>query len=299
MYCKKPSINRRKQAISLCRSNIFCWRWWLKKNQLTKVLNDAGLHEKALTETIAELRKGAKVDSASAEDTYNSLNKYAINLNERARSGKLDPVIGRDEEIRRVLQILSRRTKTIPFWLVNREQVKPLLPKDWRIVLCVVMYPKTWNRNRFSRSIWALWLPVQNTKANLKNVWNRLSTKWWKLKAKSFCLSMRYIRWWAQEKAMVPWMRPIFWNLLWHVVNYVRLVQPLWTNIRNIFEKDKALERRFQIVMVDEPDTASTISILRGLKERYENHHKVRIKDDAIIAAVELSSRYITDRFCR
>ncbi len=268
-----------------------------EKNQLTKVLHDAGLHEKALTEAIAELRKGVKVDSASAEDTYNSLNKYAINLNERARSGKLDPVIGRDEEIRRVLQILSRRTKNNPILIGEPGTGKTAIAEGLAHRIVRGDVPENLKSKQiFSLDMGALIAGAKykgEFEERLKSVVNEV------VKADGeIILFIDEIHTLvgagksdgAMDAANI--LKPALARGELRSIGATTLDE-----YQKYFEKDKALERRFQIVMVDEPDTASTISILRGLKERYENHHKVRIKDDAIIAAVELSSRYITDRF--
>jgi len=269
----------------------------LEKNQLTKVLHDAGISEKALQEAINELRKGAKVDSASAEDTYNSLNKYAINLNERARSGKLDPVIGRDEEIRRVLQILSRRTKNNPILIGEPGTGKTAIAEGLAHRIVRGDVPENLKSKQiFSLDMGALIAGAKykgEFEERLKSVVNEV------IKADGEIILFideihTLVGAGKGEGAMdaANILKPALARGELRSIGATTLDE-----YQKYFEKDKALERRFQIVMVDEPDTASTISILRGLKERYENHHKVRIKDDAIIAAVELSSRYITDRF--
>lgn len=268
-----------------------------EKNQLTKVLHDAGISEKALQEAINELRKGAKVDSASAEDTYNSLNKYAINLNERARSGKLDPVIGRDEEIRRVLQILSRRTKNNPILIGEPGTGKTAIAEGLAHRIVRGDVPENLkSKQLFSLDMGALVAGAKykgEFEERLKSVVNEV------IKADGGIILFideihTLVGAGKGEGAMdaANILKPALARGELRSIGATTLDE-----YQKYFEKDKALERRFQIVMVDEPDTASTISILRGLKERYENHHKVRIKDDAIIAAVELSSRYITDRF--
>ena len=268
-----------------------------EKNQLTKVLHDAGISEKALQEAINELRKGAKVDSASAEDTYNSLNKYAINLNERARSGKLDPVIGRDEEIRRVLQILSRRTKNNPILIGEPGTGKTAIAEGLAHRIVRGDVPENLkSKQLFSLDMGALVAGAKykgEFEERLKSVVNEV------IKAEGEIILFideihTLVGAGKGEGAMdaANILKPALARGELRSIGATTLDE-----YQKYFEKDKALERRFQIVMVDEPDTASTISILRGLKERYENHHKVRIKDDAIIAAVELSSRYITDRF--
>ena len=268
-----------------------------EKNQLTKVLHDAGLHEKALTEAIAELRKGSKVNSASAEDTYNSLNKYAINLNERARSGKLDPVIGRDEEIRRVLQILSRRTKNNPILIGEPGVGKTAIAEGLAHRIVRGDIPENLKTKQiFSLDMGALVAGAKykgEFEERLKAVVNEV------IKAEGEIILFideihTLVGAGGGEGAMdaANILKPALARGELRAIGATTL-----NEYQKYFEKDKALERRFQIVLVEEPDEASTISILRGLKERYENHHKVRIKDDAIIAAVELSSRYISDRF--
>ena len=269
----------------------------IEKNQMTKVLHDAGINEKALLEAINELRKGAKVNSASAEDTYNSLNKYAINLNERARAGKLDPVIGRDEEIRRVLQILSRRTKNNPILIGEPGTGKTAIAEGLAHRIVRGDVPENLKSKQiFSLDMGALIAGAKykgEFEERLKSVVNEVT------KAEGeIILFIDEIHTLvgagkgdgAMDAANI--LKPALARGELRSIGATTLDE-----YQKYFEKDKALERRFQIVMVDEPDMASTISILRGLKERYENHHKVRIKDDAIIAAVELSSRYITDRF--
>ncbi len=268
-----------------------------EKNQFTKVLHDAGINEKALQEAINELRKGAKVDSASAEDTYNSLNKYAINLNERARSGKLDPVIGRDEEIRRVLQILSRRTKNNPILIGEPGTGKTAIAEGLAHRIVRGDVPENLKSKQiFSLDMGALIAGAKykgEFEERLKSVVNEV------IKAEGEIILFideihTLVGAGKGEGAMdaANILKPALARGELRSIGATTLDE-----YQKYFEKDKALERRFQIVLVNEPDTASTISILRGLKERYENHHKVRIKDDAIIAAVELSSRYITDRF--
>jgi len=269
----------------------------IEKNQLTKVLQDAGFTEKGLQEAINELRKGSKVDSPSAEETYNSLNKYAINLNERARSGKLDPVIGRDEEIRRVLQILSRRTKNNPILIGEPGTGKTAIAEGLAHRIVRGDVPENLKSKQiFSLDMGALVAGAKykgEFEERLKSVVNEVT------KADGEIILFideihTLIGAGKGEGAMdaANILKPALARGELRSIGATTLDE-----YQKYFEKDKALERRFQIVMVDEPDTASTISILRGLKERYENHHKVRIKDDAIIAAVELSSRYITDRF--
>jgi ATP-dependent Clp protease ATP-binding subunit ClpB len=269
----------------------------VENNSVKKALNDAGVNEKSLSEAINELRKGSKVNSASAEDTYNSLNKYAINLNERARSGKLDPVIGRDEEIRRVLQILSRRTKNNPILIgepgtgktaiveglahrIVRGDVpenlksKQIFSLDMGAVIAGAKY-----KGEFEERLKSVVNEVVNSNGEIILFIDEIHTLVGAGKSEG-----------AMDAANI--LKPALARGDLRAIGATTLAE-----YQKYFEKDKALERRFQIVMVDEPDIPSSISILRGLKERYENHHKVRIKDDAIIAAVELSSRYITERF--
>ncbi|HPQ12608.1 MAG TPA: ATP-dependent chaperone ClpB [Paludibacteraceae bacterium] len=269
----------------------------VENNSVKKALNDAGVNEKSLSEAINELRKGSKVNSASAEDTYNSLNKYAINLNERARSGKLDPVIGRDEEIRRVLQILSRRTKNNPILIgepgtgktaiveglahrIVRGDVpenlksKQIYSLDMGAVIAGAKY-----KGEFEERLKSVVNEVVNSNGEIILFIDEIHTLVGAGKSEG-----------AMDAANI--LKPALARGDLRAIGATTLAE-----YQKYFESDKALERRFQIVMVDEPDIPSSISILRGLKERYENHHKVRIKDDAIIAAVELSSRYITERF--
>ncbi len=244
------------------------------------ILKDMGLNEKELEAAINELRKGKKATDQSAEDTYNALSKYAINLNERARSGKLDPVIGRDEEIRRVLQILSRRTKNNPMLIGEPGTGKTAIAEGLAQRIVRGDVPE----NLRTKQIFSLDMGALVAGAKYKGEFEE------------------------RLKAIVNEVTQSDGEIILFIDEIHTLVGAGKGELRSIgattldeyqkyFEKDKALERRFQKVMVNEPDEASAIAILRGLKERYENHHKVRIRDEAIIAAVTLSERYITDRF--
>jgi len=269
----------------------------VEKSEVSSLLKDAGLTEKELQQAIAELRKGSNVTSQSAEDTYDSLSKYAINLNERARAGKLDPVIGRDDEIRRVLQILSRRTKNNPILIGEPGTGKTAIAEGLAHRIVRGDVPENLKRKQlFSLDMGALIAGAKykgEFEERLKAVINEVTQS-----DGEIILFIDEIHTLVgagkSEGAMdaANILKPALARGELRAIGATTL-----NEYQKYFEKDKALERRFQIVMVNEPDEASTISILRGLKERYENHHKVRIKDDAIISAVELSGRYITDRF--
>ena len=267
------------------------------KSTASQILKDAGVTEKELEKAIEELRKGNKVTSQSAEDTYDSLNKYAINLNERARSGKLDPVIGRDDEIRRVLQILSRRTKNNPILIGEPGVGKTAIAEGLAHRIVRGDVPE----NLKSKQIYSLDMGALIAGAKYKGEFEE--------RLKSVVNEVT-----KSEGEIILFIDEIH-TLVGAgksdgAMDAANILKPALARgeLRSIgattldeyqkyFEKDKALDRRFQVVMVEEPDELDTISILRGLKEKYENHHKVRIKDDAIIAAVQLSTRYITDRF--
>jgi ATP-dependent Clp protease ATP-binding subunit ClpB len=270
----------------------------LKVNDpVSNLLKDAGVNEKDLLKAIKELRKGAKVDSQTAEDNYNALSRFAINLNERARSGKLDPVIGRDDEIRRVLQILSRRTKNNPILIGEPGVGKTAIGEGLAIRIVNGDVPE----NLKSKLIFSLDMGALVAGAKYKGEFEE------RLKA----VVKEVI---ASDGEIILFIDEIHTlvgagkgegamdaaNILKPALarGELRAVGATTLNeYQKYFEKDKALERRFQIVMVEEPDILSAISILRGLKERYETYHKVRIKDDALIAAVNLSNKYISDRF--
>ena len=261
------------------------------------ILKNAGLSEKELKAAIEELRKGKKATDQSAEETYNALSKYAINLNERARSGKLDPVIGRDEEIRRVLQILSRRTKNNPVLIGEPGTGKTAIAEGLAHRIVRGDVPE----NLRTKQIYSLDMGALVAGAKYKGEFEE------RLKAIVNEVT-------SAEGEIILFIDEIH-TLVGAgkgegAMDAANILKPALARgeLRSIgattldeyqkyFEKDKALERRFQKVMVNEPDEASAIAILRGLKERYENHHKVRIRDEAIIAAVQLSERYITDRF--
>ncbi len=261
------------------------------------ILKDAGLNEKELQSAIEELRKGKKATDQSAEETYNSLSKYAINLNERARTGKLDPVIGRDDEIRRVLQILSRRTKNNPMLIGEPGTGKTAIAEGLAQRIVRGDVPE----NLRSKQIFSLDMGALVAGAKYKGEFEE------RLKA--------IVNEVTQSDGEIILFIDEIHTLVGAgkgegAMDAANILKPALARgeLRSIgattldeyqkyFEKDKALERRFQKVMVNEPDEMSAIAILRGLKERYENHHKVRIRDEAIIAAVQLSERYITDRF--
>ncbi len=261
------------------------------------ILKDAGLGSKELKAAVEELRKGKKATDQSAEEQYNALSKYAINLNERARSGKLDPVIGRDEEIRRVLQILSRRTKNNPMLIgepgtgktaiaeglaqrIVRGDVpenlrtKQIFSLDMGALVAGAKY-----KGEFEERLKAIVNEVTQSDGEIILFIDEIHTLVGAGKGEG-----------AMDAANI--LKPALARGELRSIGATTLDE-----YQKYFEKDKALERRFQKVMVNEPDEASAIAILRGLKERYENHHKVRIRDEAIIAAVQLSERYITDRF--
>ncbi len=262
-----------------------------------KILKDAGISEKELTAAIRELRGGQQVKSQSSEDTYQSLSKYARNLIEEARAGKLDPVIGRDEEIRRVLQILSRRTKNNPILIGEPGTGKTAIVEGLAHRILRGDVPENLREKQlFSLDMGALIAGAKykgEFEERLKSVINEVTKSEGRI-----ILFIDEIHTLVgagkSEGAMdaANILKPALARGELRAIGATTLDE-----YQKYFEKDKALERRFQSVMVNEPDTLSSISILRGLKERYENHHRVRIQDDAIIAAVELSNRYITDRF--
>lgn len=267
------------------------------KSKIAQILKDQGVNEKGLQMAVTELRKGERVTSASAEDTYNTLNKYAKNLNEMARNGKLDPVIGRDEEIRRVLQILTRRTKNNPM-LVGEPGVgktaiaeglahrivdgdvpdnlkdKIIFSLDMGALIAGAKY-----KGEFEERLKAVVKEVTAAEGNIVLFIDEIHTLVGAGGGEG-----------AMDAANI--LKPALARGELRAIGATTLDE-----YQKYFEKDKALERRFQKIMVDEPDTESAISILRGIKEKYETHHKVQIKDEAIISAVELSQRYISNRF--
>lgn len=267
------------------------------KSKVAQILKDQGATEKGLKMAIEELRKGDRVTSQSAEETYNSLGKYANNLNKMAEEGKLDPIIGRDEEIRRILQILSRRTKNNPILVGEPGTGKTAIAEGLAHRIIDGDIPD----NLKDKEIYALDMGALIAGAKFKGEFEE------RLKA-----VIKEVQ--SSDGKVVLFIDEIHTlvgagggqgamdaaNILKPALARGELRAIGATTLdeyQKFFEKDKALERRFQKVMVDEPDTESAISILRGIKEKYETHHKVRIKDDAIIAAVELSQRYITNRF--
>ena len=267
------------------------------KNQVGQALKEQGVTEKEFEKVIAELRKGERVTSASAEDTYNSLNKYAKNLTQLAHSGKLDPVIGRDDEIRRVLQILSRRTKNNPMLvgepgvgktaiaeglahrIVNGDVPENLKDKTIYSLDMGALIAGAKYKGEFEERLKSVVKEVTSSDGNIILFIDEIHT---------------LVGAGGGEGAMdaANNLKPALARGELRAIGATTLDE-----YQKYFEKDKTLERRFQKVMVEEPDTESAISILRGIKEKYEAHHKVRIKDEAIIAAVELSQRYIPNRY--
>jgi ATP-dependent Clp protease ATP-binding subunit ClpB len=266
-------------------------------DDVSQLLKSAGLGKDELHKAISDIRKGSKVDSQTAEETYDALNRYAINLNECARIGKLDPVIGRDEEIRRVLQILSRRTKNNPILvgepgvgktaiaegiarrIVNGDVAENLKNKQIFSLDMGALIAGAKYKGEFEERLKSVVKEVIASDGNIILFIDEIHTLVGAGKSDG-----------AMDAANI--LKPALARGDLRAVGATTLDE-----YQKYFEKDKALERRFQTVTVDEPSVADTVSILRGLKERYENHHKVKIKDDAIIAAVELSNRYITSRF--
>ncbi|MBK6641736.1 MAG: ATP-dependent chaperone ClpB [Bacteroidetes bacterium] len=267
------------------------------KDKVASLLRESGVNEKEAKAAILELRKGSRVTSASAEETYNALNKYAKNLNELARQGKLDPVIGRDEEIRRVLQILSRRTKNNPILIgepgvgktaiaeglahriINGDvpenlKQKTIFSLDMGALIAGAKY-----KGEFEERLKAVVKEVISAEGDLVLFIDEIHTLVGAGGGEG-----------AMDAANI--LKPALARGELRAIGATTLGE-----YQKYIEKDKALERRFQKVLVEEPDTQDAIAILRGLKDRYESHHKVQIKDEAIIAAVELSERYITDRF--
>ncbi len=267
------------------------------KSKIAQMLKDQGVTEKGLKAAIDELRKGDRVTSQSQEETYNSLNKYAKNLNKLARDGKLDPVIGRDEEIRRILQILSRRTKNNPILVGEPGTGKTAIAEGLAHRIVDGDVPE----NLVDKQIFALDMGALIAGAKFKGEFEERLKAVIKEVTESEGDIVLFIDeihtlvgagggQGAMDAANI--LKPALARGELRAIGATTLDE-----YQKYFEKDKALERRFQKVMVNEPDTESAISILRGIKEKYEAHHKVRIKDDAIIGAVELSQRYITNRF--
>lgn len=267
------------------------------KSKVSQILKDQGVTEKGIESAISEIRKGERVTSQSQEDTYNALNKYAKNLNQLANDGKLDPVIGRDEEIRRVLQILSRRTKNNPMLVGEPGVGKTAIAEGLAHRIIQGDVPE----NLKDKVVYSLDMGALIAGAKYKGEFEE--------RLKSVVKEVT-----SAEGDIVLFIDEIHTlvgagggegamdaaNILKPALARGELRAIGATTLdeyQKYFEKDKALERRFQKVMVDEPDTESAISILRGIKDKYETHHQVRIKDEAIISAVELSQRYITNRF--
>ncbi len=267
------------------------------RDNTARLLKDAGASDKALRAAIADLRKGSKVGSQTAEDTFNALNKYARNLNQLAQSGKLDPVIGRDDEIRRVLQILSRRTKNNPILIGEPGVGKTAIAEGIAHRIVSGDVPE----NLKSKTLYSLDMGALIAGAKYKGEFEeRLKSVIREINEADGEIILfideihTLVGAGGGEGAMdaANILKPALARGELRAIGATTLAE-----YQKYFEKDKALERRFQSVLIDEPSVPDTISILRGLKERYEVHHKVRIKDEAIIAAAELSNRYISDRF--
>ncbi len=296
-FSKKPKRWPQNLKTNSSPSNTCCLGILVSNDSASRLLKNNQVTEKGLKEAIKQLRKGSNVNSQTAEETYNALNKFAINLNDRARQGKLDPVIGRDEEIRRVLQILSRRTKNNPILIGEPGVGKTAIVEG----LARRIIDKDVPENLKSKQIYALDMGSLIAGAKYKGEFEE--------RLKSVVKEVI-----SAEGDIVLFIDEIHTlvgagggegamdaaNILKPALakGELRAIGATTLNeYQKYFEKDKALERRFQPVMVNEPDTLDAISILRGLKERYEIYHHVRIKDEAIVAAVELSQRYISNRF--
>ena len=267
------------------------------KDSVSQMLKDSGIDEKSLTTAIQDLRKGSKVTSASAENSYNALGKYALNLNERARNGKLDPVIGRDEEIRRVLHILARRTKNNPILIgqpgvgktaiveglahriINGDIPEDLRDKEVYALDMGALIAGAKYQGEFEERLKAVVNEVISAEGRIFLFIDEIHTLIGAGKTQG-----------AMDAANI--LKPALARGDLRAIGATTLDE-----YQKYFESDKALERRFQNVLVDEPNEEDAVSILRGLKDRYEAHHKINIKDEAIVAAVQLSSRYINDRF--
>ncbi|MCO6480475.1 MAG: ATP-dependent chaperone ClpB [Phaeodactylibacter sp.] len=267
------------------------------KDSVSQMLKDSGVSEKALKEAIKELRKGSRVTTHSAEDSYNALNKYAINLNERAREGKLDPVIGREDEIRRVLHILARRTKNNPILIgepgvgktaiveglahriVDGDVPEDLRDKDIYSLDMGALIAGAKYQGEFEERLKSVIKEVTAAEGRIFLFIDEIHTLIGAGKTQG-----------AMDAANI--LKPALARGELRAIGATTL-----NEYQKYFENDKALERRFQTVLVEEPGVEDAISILRGLKERYETHHKINIKDDAVVAAVQLSHRYITSRF--
>ena len=267
------------------------------KDTTSQLLKDQGVTEKHLKAAIEELRQGSNVTSQSAEETYNSLNKYAKNLNQLAKDGKLDPVIGRDEEIRRILQILSRRTKNNPMLVGEPGTGKTAIAEGLAHRIIKGDIPE----NLKDKQIYSLDMGALIAGAKYKGEFEERLKSVIKEVTSSNGEIVLFIDeihtlvgagggQGAMDAANI--LKPALARGELRAIGATTLDE-----YQKYFEKDKALERRFQKVIVDEPDTESAISILRGIKDKYEQHHKVQIKDEAIIASVELSQRYISNRF--
>jgi ATP-dependent Clp protease ATP-binding subunit ClpB len=266
-------------------------------DRVSQILKDHGVTMKELKAAVNELRKGATVDSQTSEDTFNSLNRFAINLNERARSGKLDPVIGRDEEIRRILQILTRRTKNNPLLIgepgvgktaiaegLAHRIIRGDVPEDIKSKIIYsldmgALIAGAKYKGEFEERLKSVVNEVIGSNGEIVLFIDEIHTLVGAGKSEG-----------AMDAANI--LKPALARGELRAIGATTL-----NEYQKYFEKDKALERRFQVVMVDEPDRADSISILRGIREKYETYHKVIIRDEAIIAAVDLSTRYITDRF--
>ena len=267
------------------------------KDSVSQMLKDSGVNEKGLKNAIHDLRKGSRVTTTSAEETYNALNKYAVNLNERARNGKLDPVIGRDEEIRRVLHILARRTKNNPILvgepgtgktaiaeglahrIVNGDVPEDLKQKEiWALDMGALIAGAKY-QGEFEERLKSVVKEVISAEGRMFLFIDEIHTLVGAGKGQG-----------AMDAANI--LKPALARGDLRAIGATTL-----SEYQKYFESDKALERRFQVVKVDEPSEDDAISILRGLKERYETYHKITIRDEAVVAAVQLSTRYITDRF--
>jgi len=294
---QKATDLSKKYGDQFVSAEFILWGILAAGDDVSKMMKDQGITEKDIKTAVNELRKGSKADSQTAEDTFDSLNRFAINLNEMAINGKLDPVIGREDEIRRILQILSRRTKNNPIMIgepgvgktaiaegLAHRIVKGDVPENLKTKLVYsldmgALIAGAKYKGEFEERLKSVVKEVVGSEGEIILFIDEIHTLIGAGKGEG-----------AMDAANI--LKPALARGELRAIGATTLDE-----YQKYFEKDKALERRFQIVMVDEPDEVDSISILRGLKERYETHHRVRIKDEAIIAAVELSHRYITERY--